>query len=104
MHQIRLDIRWQAHREAVEVYLVDVQPFWLQKQVMALAIGESHHLVLQRWTISWANALNLAVIERGLPDVQPDEVVDVRSRIKRIAVGLRPVDSVGHEGERHRRI
>ncbi len=99
-----LHVARQAHREAVDVDLWNVEAFGLEEDLMRLLVGESHDLVFERWTVSRSNARNLSVVERGLADIRPDQVADAVVRIEDVAADLLAIDPPGHERERHRRL
>src|SRR4051812_33146236 len=102
MHEIGLNRCREAHGKTVQVHLIDVQTLRFEIEVMPLPIRETHHLVFQGWTVSWSNALNLAVVERRLADVSPDKLVHPWGGVERVTIDLRTVDPVGHERERNR--
>ena len=88
VHQLLLHGRRQAHRVAVDVDLVDVEPFGLEKQLVPLAMREPHHLVLERRAVARADAADLAVEERRLANVLPHELVDTVGRVQQVAINL----------------
>ena len=88
MHQLLLHRRGQTHRVAVDVDLVDVEPFGLEKQLVPLAVREPHDLVLERRAVARADAADLAVEERRLADVRAHELVDALGRVQQVAVDL----------------
>ncbi len=102
-NQFELHRSREAHRVAVQVHFVDVQTLRLQKEVMSIAIRESHDLVFERRAIPRTNPTNLPVEERGLGDVPANELVDPGGRVQRIAGDLLPIDRVRREGEGDRR-
>src|SRR5678815_2349483 len=73
--QLVLRLRGKAHRETVDVDLLDVKPFRLEKQLMSLPIGESHHLVFKRRAVTWPDSGYLAVIERRFADFRANELM-----------------------------
>ena len=68
-NDVVLDVARQRHRKAVDVDLVDVEPFRLEIDLVPLAIREPHDLVFERRTVARTDAVNLAVEERTLIDV-----------------------------------
>src|SRR5206468_2768796 len=65
----RLNRRGQAHRVAVHIYLVGVQPFRFEKDLVALTMWKAHHLVLERRAVARPDSRDLAVIKRRFEDV-----------------------------------
>ena len=78
----------QAHREAVDVDLLDVETFGLEKELMPLPIRESHHLVFERRAVSRADSGNLAVEERRLADVAAHQLMNLVCRVEQMANDL----------------
>src|SRR5687768_14151254 len=76
-----LHVAWQRHRKAVDVDLVDVDPFRLEVDLVTLAIREPHDLVFERRTVPRSDAMNLTVEERTLIDVTAHEIVNPRGRM-----------------------
>ena len=56
VHEIRLHVARQAHREAVDVDLARVEPFRLEKNLVPLLVGEADDLVLERRTVARTDA------------------------------------------------
>src|SRR5690348_16221646 len=74
--ELCLDLRREAHREAVEIDLVDREALGLEKELVTFAIREPHDLVLERWTVARSDSGYLPVVERRLIDIAPDEIVN----------------------------
>ena len=104
MHEIVLDLRRKTHREAVDVDLVDVQTLRLEKNLVPLAVRKPHHLVFERRAIARADTGDLAVEQRRVVDVGANQLVNPVVRVEQMAVDLWPIDRVGFERKRHRRI
>ena len=75
MHDRVLHVARQAHRQAVDVDLVDVQAFRLEKDLMPLPVGKAHDLVFERRAVARADAGDLPVVERRPPDARADDLV-----------------------------
>ncbi len=58
-------------REAVQVHLVGVLALGFDKQRVVIAVGEGNELGLNRRTITWAGALNLAVVKGRIGEIRP---------------------------------
>ena len=99
-----LHVARQAHREAVDVGLVDIDAFGLQKDLVPLALGKPHDLVFERRAVAWANPADLAVEQRRPADVRSHDGVHALGRIQHVAGHLRALDPAGHERKRHDRI
>ena len=93
--------RGQAHRQAIDIDLVDVRSFRFEKDLMALLVRKAHYFVLKRWTVAWTDARDLPVVERRAADVRADQIVDAAGRVDEMTGNLRPFDSPGHERKRH---
>ncbi len=87
-----LDVSREAHRVAVDVDLVDVQPLGLEEQLMPLAVRKAHHLVLERRTVARADAADLPVEEGRRVDVAANELVHAIGRVQEMTVDLRAID------------
>src|SRR5439155_10150024 len=59
VHEIALHVARQRHRKPVDVNLARLDTLRLQKDLMALLLGEPHNLVLERRAIARADAANL---------------------------------------------
>src|SRR5678816_2472742 len=68
---------------------------------MASLVGELHHLVLYRWTITWSNAFNSTRVEGGLFNVSSNHIVQCRCRVTDVTLYLVHLQRVGAEGKRH---
>ncbi len=69
--QFSLEIRRQAHGEAVHVDLVDVESFGFEKDLMPLAMREPHDLVFERRAVARTDPRYLSVEQRRSSDVFP---------------------------------
>src|SRR6185312_13581219 len=61
VNKITLHVARQACRKAIYIDLWRVDTFRLQKKLMTLLVGKTNDFVLERRTISRANALNLTI-------------------------------------------
>ena len=59
-----LHVLRQAHRTSADVDLRHIEPLGLQKDLMTLAVGKPHHLVLQRRTVPGTDSGDSPVVER----------------------------------------
>ena len=75
VHELLLNLRRETHRKPVHVDLVDVEPFGLEEDLVALAMREPHDLVFERRAVARTDPGDLAVEERRLVDVRAHEVV-----------------------------
>src|SRR4030095_7538539 len=73
-NQLLLHFSRQRHREAVHIDLVTLHGLRLEINLVALPIRESHDLVFERWAVTGTDAAYLAVVERALIDVLPNEI------------------------------
>ena len=71
---------------------------------MARAVGEAHHLVLDRGAVARADALDLAGVQGRPVQVGADQVVPGRRGVGDVAHDLRLRDSFGQGRERLRRV
>ena len=71
---------------------------------MPLALGEAHHLVLDRRAIARPDPGDLAGIKRRAVEIGADHGVRRRCRLGDVADHLRRRDPLGQERERHRRV
>jgi hypothetical protein len=90
--EILLHFGRQAHRESVDVNLIDLQTFRLEKDLMAFPMREAHDLVFERRAIPRTDPANLSVEEGGLVDVIAYELVDPIGRVKHVAIDLWSID------------
>ena len=81
-----------------------VQAFGLQKDLVAIAFGEAHHLVLDRGAIARPRALDLAGVDRRPVEVRQDQRVALGARVGDVAIDLRPRDRFRQIGEGLRRV
>ncbi len=101
-HELLLNCSRKAHGKTVDVNLIGLYPFGLEENLVPLAMREAHDLILEGGAVTRANARNLAIKERRCRDIAPHEVVNALRGVEQMAVDLRPIDAVRHEGERHR--
>ena len=62
MKCIQLDIHRHARRKTVQIHLVRIFAFRLQKERMLIFVGEGNELGFDTWTVTWTGALNLTII------------------------------------------
>src|SRR5262245_20703783 len=67
---------------------------------MPFPLRKSHDFVFERRTVSWPDALDLAVEERRARDVLPDDVVDPISCVEQVAIDLGTANQTSQEGKR----
>ena len=89
VHEIRLNVARQAHREAVDVDLARVHAFRLEKNLVPLLVREADDLVFERRAIPRTDAANLPVEQRRPVDVRAHEIAHAIVRVQQIAVDLR---------------
>ena len=75
-----LDLARQRGRDAVGIDRVVVQPLGLEENLVPVAFGEPHHLVLDRRAIARADAFDLARIDRRAVEIGADQIVRGRRR------------------------
>lgn len=88
-HELPLHVEGQAGRDAVRVHLDSVEPLGLDEDLVALAIGEAHHLVLDRRTIARPHALDHARVHGRAIERAANELVRASVRIGDVARHLR---------------
>ena len=76
-----LHVVWQARREPVDVELLGMSSFGLEKHLMRRFIHELDDLVLDGWTISWSGSLDPAGIEWRSVEVSADYLMGLRRRM-----------------------
>src|SRR2546430_17625065 len=103
MHEIRLHVARQAHREAIDVDLGRVEAFGLKENLVPLLVGKSDDLVLERRTITRADAADLAVEQRRASEVGAHQIANPIVCMEEIACDLRPLDAPGRERKWDRR-
>ena len=94
----------QRGRDAVRIDRVVVEAFRLEEDLVPLAIGEAHHLVLDRRAVAHARGRDLARIHRRAMQVGADQRVGRGVGMGDPAGDLRVGHALGQERERHRRI
>ena len=75
-----LHVARQRGRDAVRIDRVVVEPFRLEEDLVPLALGEAHHLVLDRRAIARADAGDLARIHRRAVEIGADHRMRRRGR------------------------
>ena len=104
VHDRLLHGRGQTHRHAVDVDLIHVHTFRLQKDLVPLLVREAHDLVFERRAIPGTDAGNLSVVERRLMDVPTHQIVDLCRRVNDVTGDLWRRDCGGLVRKRHHRI
>src|SRR5205814_9211634 len=104
MHEIRLHVTRQAHREAIDVDLARVEAFGLKENLVPLLVGKSDDFVLERRTIARADAANLAVEQRRAIEVGAHQIANPIVCMEEIACNLGPLDAPSQERKWHGRI
>ncbi len=100
--QTRLHVLRQRRRDAVRIDGDIIETLGLEKDLMALAVAEAHHLILDGRAIAWAKALDVARIHRRPVKIATDQIVPRRRRPGDPAFDLRHRDTIRQAGERHR--
>ena len=96
-----LDIAGQAGGDAVAVILQRVSALGLEEDLVCLAIGETHDLVLDGRAVPGPRRLDLSRIHRGPMQVVPDDVVNGRIGVRDVAIDLALGNPIGEKRERH---
>ncbi len=99
-----LELLREGRRDTVRVEEGIVQPLGLEEDVVAPAIRETDHLVLERRTIAHAHRSDLAVVDRRLVKALADQAMSPLGRPGDPAGDLPPLDPIGEKGEGLRRI
>ena len=94
-----LNVLRQRGRDAVGVDGVVVETFGLEKDLVAVALLEAHHLVLDRGAIARADTLDGARVHRRAGEISLDDGVGRCGRMGDVAGQLRRGDPFGEEGE-----
>ena len=79
----------QARADAVAVILQRVAALRLQEDLVAILVGEAHHLVLDRRAVARPATLDLPGVHRGAVQVGADQVVDLGRGVGDVAHQLR---------------
>ena len=95
----KLHILGKRGRDAVGIDGVVVEAFGLQEDLVAAALLEAHHLVLDRGAVARACALDLARVHRRAAEVPLDDGVRCARRMRDAADHLRRRDRLGEERE-----
>src|SRR5579862_486144 len=77
-HHRELHVERQAGRETIWIDFDRVASLWLKENLMALLVGEAHHLILDRRAIAWTAALDGSRVHRRAIDVSADDFVSPR--------------------------
>ena len=104
MHEVRLHIPRQAHREAVDIDLRRVEPFGFEENLMPFLVREPDDLVLERRAVARPDAANLSVEQRRAVEVRAHQVADAIVGVQQMAVNLWATDPICQERERDRLI
>src|SRR5690606_33814669 len=75
-HQRQLHVERQRGGDAVGIDLDAVQSFRLDEHLVARLLGEAHHLVLDARAIAWADAFDLAGVQRRTMQRAADDLLD----------------------------
>ena len=94
-----LDILGQGGGEAVEVHFVGVLALGLDKDLVPLALGKAHDLVLDRGAVARPLALDEAAKERRAVETRADYLVGFLVCVGHPAGEAGPVDPVVNKGE-----
>src|SRR5487761_1973154 len=81
----KLYIFWQAGIHPLDVDLAGAPALWLQKDLVALLVGEAYDFVFDRGTITWACPFNHAVVERRTVEIRTDDLVCALAGMDEIA-------------------
>src|SRR5690606_9134284 len=85
--------------------LADVQALGFDEDLVAVLLGEAHHLVLDRRTVARANAFDLSRIQRRTIERAADDVVRAFAGLRDPARDLaRVVGARAHEREHRARV
>src|ERR1700678_2504606 len=98
-HERGLRLRGQRGRNAVRIDGRIVNAFRLEKNLVAVAVGEADHLVLDRRTIAWAPPGDRARIDGGAMRIRLDDAVRLDGGARDVAGELRRRDPGRHRGE-----
>jgi hypothetical protein len=92
MHERRLNVARQRHREAVHVDFPLLDTLWLEEDLMSLLVRKTNNLILKGRTVSRSYPSDLSIEQRRLIDVGAHEVANPIVCVNQVAVGLRPLD------------
>src|SRR5713226_3916908 len=97
-----LHVNRERGAHAVDVNLVRVHAFGLEKKLVRMLVGKFNDLVFDRGTVARADRVNLAAVHRGTMDVLANDAVSFVGRERDVAGDLRIVmcDAFGPETER----
>ncbi len=103
MHDVELHVERQRRRDAVRIDLERRQPFGLDENLVARAIGEPHDLVLDRRAVARSNAFDGTRIERRAVESLANDLVRALRRVRDVAADLARVLGSPPEEREHRR-
>ena len=102
-HQRQLHVERQAGGDAVGIDLVRVQPFRLEEDLVAVLVGEAHHLVLDGRAVARPDAFDDAGVHRRAVQAGADDFVgalvgvgDVARHLARVLVGAAQIRKHRH--------
>ena len=102
LQQGLLDLGGEAGGNAVGIDGIVVQPLRLEEDLMMVAIGKPHHLVLDGGTITRPTTGDLTAIDRGKMEVGTNDAMRCRRRRGDGAGDLPVGDALGERAERLR--
>jgi hypothetical protein len=79
-----------------------LQSLRLDENLMALLLGEAHHLVLDGGAVARTGGVDLSGVHRRAVEVRADQVVGKAAGVGEPAEDLRLLEPVGEDGERAR--
>src|SRR6202167_3913433 len=101
-HERGLRLRGQRGRNAVRIDDRIVDALGLEKNLVAVAVGETDHLVLDRRTIAWATPGDRARVDGGARRIRLDDAMGFGIGAGDVARELRRGDPGRHRGEEFR--
>ena len=100
MHKLKLDIERQRSRNPVRIDLIGIETFRFDEDLVRGLVGETHHLVLDRWAIARADALDLTTVKRRTIKPATDDLMRALARMRDPAAHLgRMVRTRSHKRE-----
>src|SRR5579884_512644 len=78
----------EACRNSIRIELTRIKPFRLDKNLMALLVGKTHDLVLDRRAISGAGRFDHSAVHRRPIEIRPNDVMRLRVRVREMAQHL----------------
>ncbi len=97
--QLQLHIPGQRGGDSVGINRGIVEPLGLQEDLVAVAAGEAHHLVLDGGAIARTDTLDLAGIERRPVQIGLDQPMGTGGRAGDVALNLAGGDPAGEKRE-----